>query len=294
MNSLFLVIFLSSVKLLKFLNSVNRQVRFIFRMIIGLASVVLSFLLLVFLVIFSFAISGWLIVSSEIYEFATLTSSIVNLLRWTVSDLPYDQLIVASTLGHVYYFFWTLSLTLILLNVFLAVILMAWDIVANEEQNVKKSDGWLPLQLSVLLGGCFESCKKVRKSPRTDWLEEPSQWRRVYPAGCPDRRLKDYLINQMALEDGDCEEIMTLIDLDKSGTIEWDELSTVLLKLKPNLTNHSFTLRRKQTQKIKECQNGIGESIGDLNKTFGEYKGKLQTTLDGIDKILEGMDVGNE
>ena len=44
------------------------------------------------------------------------------------------------------------------------------------------------------------------------------------------------------LDDKDCDEILELVDVDNSGTVDWEELTEVLFALKPNLDNRNFSI----------------------------------------------------
>merc|ERR1719499_677609 len=151
----------------------------------------------------------------------------------------------------------------------------------EQQENEKRSDAWFP-QLTRMFGS-----ESKGGDPKTDWLEEPSQWRRLYPAGCPDRRLKDYLRSQLDLSEEDCEEVMQLIDVDSSGTIDWEELSGVLMDLKPNLQNRTFVMRRKQTEQILESQAQINEDIIQMGKDLD--LNALEDKLQKITKLCEEL-----
>ena len=112
-----------------------------------------------------------------------------------------------------YFFVWIILIEFILLNVALAIILTMWDQV-NEDLHVDSKSKYLFPKITRLLGW-----DKYDDSlePKDDWLTEPAEWRRVYPAGCPVRRLKQYLINQLAIEDTDADQLLELVDVDKSG-----------------------------------------------------------------------------
>merc|ERR1712150_151247 len=154
-------------------------------------------------------------------------------------------------------------------------------------ENEKKSQAWFP-HIHYFIG----YTPSDTTDPRADWLEEPAQWRRVYPAGCPDRRLKDYLKNQLDLDDEDAAEIISLIDIDKSGTIDWNELSSVLMELKPNIENRTFVMRRRQTQQILESQGKIQQELHDLEEDYeSNYKGdgSINNRLDKIEQMCQEL-----
>ena len=41
----------------------------------------------------------------------------------------------------------------------------------------------------------------------------------MYPAGCPVRRLKHYLTDQLQIDEDDADQLMELVDVDKSGIL---------------------------------------------------------------------------
>merc|ERR1719419_333841 len=134
--------------------------------------------------------------------------------------------------------------------------------------------------------------KKLQRNPQEDFIQDPSQWRRLYPAGCPERRLKDYLKSQLDLNEEDCDEILHLIDVDQSGTIDWQELSTMIVDLKPNLQNRTFVMRRKQTQQILESQGRLQEDINELEKSldYDSMEGQLDNIMDLCENLLKQED----
>merc|ERR1712113_4069 len=188
----------------------------------------------------------------------------VTLCRYTVSPMDFEEITNATPGigGSTYYLFWVLVIELIVINVLLAIILSAWDAVNEEMDSQRKSESWFP-QINRFLG--FSIADKLQ-DPKEDWLQEAGEWKRVYPAGCPNRRLRHYLVNQLMIDEDDVNQLVELVDVDKSGTIGWEELNTLLKEFKPNIDNRNFAIRRNHTNEITTHATTLGSKILKFKK----------------------------
>jgi len=136
--------FLLYFKLFKYLN-VSRNVRVLFMMFRKTASDMLVFVIILIVIFLAFGIGGFLVFSSNVSDYRTFSFSIINLFRYTVTEMDYDALIQANvTAGTIYYMTWTLLMLLILVNVFIAILSDGFA-EAQEEKTQSNEESVLPL-----------------------------------------------------------------------------------------------------------------------------------------------------
>merc|ERR1719210_2530112 len=104
----------------------------------------------------------------------------------------------------------------------------------------------------------------IQKMGPASRLTDPKHWRKVYPAGCPKRKLMSYLEQQLGIREEDAEQIVKFVDTDDSGTFEWAELNDALKNLKPSLENSLISLTRLQTQTLRREQLVLKEEMEKL------------------------------
>merc|ERR1719461_300966 len=188
-----------------------------------------------------------------------------------------------------YYLLWVLIIELIIINVLLAIILTAWDAVTEELDSQRKADAWFP-QINRFLGPQINSLLGIKheelQDPKEDWLQEASEWRQVYPAGCPNRRLRHYLVNQLCIDDEDVDQLVELVDVDKSGTIGWEELNKLLKEFKPNIDNRNFAIRRNHTNEITTHASTLQSKIAKFSKKVLTNKENLEDRLEKLEEML--------
>merc|ERR1711920_905944 len=136
--------FLLYFKLFKYLN-VSRNVRVLFMMFKKTASDMLVFVIILIVIFLAFGIGGFLVFSSNVSDYRTFSFSIINLFRYTVTEMDYDALNQANvTAGTIYYMTWTLLMLLILVNVFIAILSDGFA-EAQEEKTQSQEESVLPL-----------------------------------------------------------------------------------------------------------------------------------------------------
>lgn len=135
--------FLLYFKLFKYLN-VSRNVRVLFMMFKKTASDMLVFVIILIVIFLAFGIGGFLVFSSNVSDYRTFSFSIINLFRYTVTEMDYDALNQANvTAGTIYYMTWTLLMLLILVNVFIAILSDGFA-EAQEEKEQSNEESVLP------------------------------------------------------------------------------------------------------------------------------------------------------
>jgi len=136
--------FLLYFKLFKYLN-ISRNVRVLFMMFEKTASDMLVFVIILVVFFLAFGIGGFSVFSSNVSDYRTFSFSIINLFRYTVTEMDYEALIQANvTAGTIYYMIWTLLMFLILVNVFIAILSDGFA-EAQEEKTQSKEESVLPL-----------------------------------------------------------------------------------------------------------------------------------------------------
>lgn len=136
--------FLLYFKLFKYLN-VSRNVRVLFTMFKKTASDMLVFVIILCVIFLAYGIGGFLVFSSDVSDYRTFSFSIINLFRYTVTEMDYDSLKQSNvTAGTIYYITWTLLMLLILVNVFIAILSDGFSD-AQQEKNESQEESVLPL-----------------------------------------------------------------------------------------------------------------------------------------------------
>jgi len=136
--------FLLYFKLFKYLN-VSRNVRVLFTMFKKTASDMLVFVIILCVIFLAYGIGGFLVFSSDVSDYRTFSFSIINLFRYTVTEMDYDALHQSNvTAGTIYYITWTLLMLLILVNVFIAILSDGFSD-AQEEKDKNNEESLLPV-----------------------------------------------------------------------------------------------------------------------------------------------------
>jgi len=105
----------------------------------------LVFVIILIVIFLAFGIGGFLVFSSNVSDYRTFSFSIINLFRYTVTEMDYDALNQANvTAGTIYYMTWTLLMLLILVNVFIAILSDGFA-EAQEEKTQSQEESVLPL-----------------------------------------------------------------------------------------------------------------------------------------------------
>jgi len=282
---LFALSWCAVMKMAQWLVSLNDTVKQFYNMIRDSIGIIASYCLLLVLWCTAFGIIGYCQFSSKLYEFRYWWEVILTMVRHVVTPMDADYLGSATVGfgGYLYYIAQTLVVSLILINIFLAIILKAWDDVSDEMSNKKRNTHWFP-QFNRFLG---IGVKQELKDPKEDWLEVEEEWRRVYPAGCPNRRLKHYLVNQLEVDDEDADLLMEFVDTDKSGTVSWSELEILLKHFKPNVDNKNFAIRRRHTHEMTTYATSLGQKFTDFRDKHQQKRENMDQQLSDIYRQLE-------
>jgi len=114
--------FLLTFKLFKYLNA-SARIRLLFTLFHKTAGDIIIFGIILFVILLSYGVTGFLVFSSDVSDYRTLSHSILNLIRYTVSDMDYAALQKSNIfVGTIYYVSWTVLMILVLVNVFIAIL----------------------------------------------------------------------------------------------------------------------------------------------------------------------------
>lgn len=114
--------FLLTFKLFKYLNA-SRRIRLLFTLFKKTAGDILVFGIILFVIWLAYGVAGFLVFSSDVSDYRTLYFSIINLMRYTVTDMDYGILQQSNNMwGTIYYVSWTFLMFLVLVNVFVAIL----------------------------------------------------------------------------------------------------------------------------------------------------------------------------
>jgi hypothetical protein len=150
--------FLCFFKIFKYF-SANERLRFFFTMMQRASSDILLFCLVLVVWFLAFGLFGFLAFSSDLDDFRSVTFAFFNMMRFVVSELPYENLANSSrTFGSAYFVLWSLLMALVLANVFIALLSEAYGEVRSELQK-KPDEGFFGL-----FNGRVEKMSKYVKS----------------------------------------------------------------------------------------------------------------------------------
>jgi len=125
-------------KLFKFLNA-SRKMRLLFNLFYKTAADMFTFIIILCVFYLAYGLGGYLIFSSDVSDFRELHIALLNLFRYTVTDMDYEALRQSSVVAaSIYYVSWTLLILLVLVNVIVAILSDGFEKV--QEENRKAPD----------------------------------------------------------------------------------------------------------------------------------------------------------
>lgn len=120
------------IKIFKYLNW-NEKFRFLFKILRSASTDLFVFLLVLFVIMLSFGMFGYLSFSSDCRDYRTILYGLGNLFRYIVTDMDYDELNASNTfMGNLYYILWNIMMIVILVNVLIAILCDAYAEVTEE------------------------------------------------------------------------------------------------------------------------------------------------------------------
>merc|ERR1712154_389366 len=111
----------------------SKRVRFLFTMLQKSSQDLLIFIIVLFVFFLAFGMAAFLSFSSDVSDFRSLSMSILNLMRYTVTELDYVSIRNSNRfLGNFFYVIWSVLMILILANVFIAILSEAYATISTE------------------------------------------------------------------------------------------------------------------------------------------------------------------
>ena len=127
--------FLLYLKMFKYM-TFSRRIKFLFAMFKRSANDLFIFCIVLSVVFAAFGMVGFLAFSTDVHDFRSLPHAMVNLVRFTIAEPPYDELRNSNkALGSLYFVVWGLVMLLILANVFIAILCDAYADVIGEMED---------------------------------------------------------------------------------------------------------------------------------------------------------------
>ena len=127
--------FLLWIKMFKYF-TFSKRIKFLFNMFQNTATDLIIFMIVLFIFVLAFSTTAFLAFSSDVEEFRSLNSSILNLVRYTVTDMDLQKLSDSSlVVGPIFFVLWSLLMILILANVFIAIMCDAYNAINDSHKD---------------------------------------------------------------------------------------------------------------------------------------------------------------
>jgi len=121
-------------KVFKYLNA-SRKMRLLFNLFYKTAADMFTFIVILMVFYLAYGLGGYLIFSSDVSDFRQLHIALLNLFRYTVTDMDYEALKQSSVVAaSIYYVSWTLVILLVLVNVIVAILSDGFEKVQEENR----------------------------------------------------------------------------------------------------------------------------------------------------------------
>lgn len=217
--------FLLWIKMFKYF-TFSKRIRFLFAMFdrVGIDLLVFCISLLVF--VLAFATTAFLSFSSDVYEFSSFSRSILNLIRYIVSDMNSEQLSVSDTVfGPIFYCSWNLLMILVLANIFIAILNDAYAIVNGETRDESFSFQGIKASPLIRYLGFFKSFKEVDKNG-------------------DGQVSRDELSVTTGISKDEATSVITIFDQDGDGMLNSQEVKNLRQSTQQILPNVSVTVKK--------------------------------------------------
>eukprot|EP00494_Astrolonche_serrata_P025531 UN25792 len=253
-----------------------------------------QFAIILFIIVFAFAFLGWVMFSNHMHQFRSLQYSILNTLQYLITEPDWEVIKTGDPVaGHTFVFSWNLLASLILLNVFVAITLNAFE---SSKTKQKSPSGYL---MSILKETWIDFWEAINwsdtrkpgdekkdedkiKDQMKVMLTTPEIWSRLYRSGAP----KDVVTEAITKLYGDCvdddlvDEIFELIDGNKNHIISEEEFRDMLEYVDKNIRSRLFLYLRNNRRSMMD----------ELDKKVSRH---MDIIGDKIDQLLDREDPGS-
>ena len=163
--------YLLFIKVFKYL-TFSQRVRFLYDIFNKSSRDILIFAFVLFVFFVGFGMAGFLAFGSDVSDFRTLTMSILNLTRFTITDMNFAALVASNRfLGSSYFVIWSILILLILTNVFIAILSNAYSSVSaqyNKEPKLPKINLGIKQKLAKARDSVLNPLNFLVKGKSTD------------------------------------------------------------------------------------------------------------------------------
>ena len=258
--------FLLWMKLFKYMTFSNR-VRFLFTMLQRSSQDLLIFSIVLFVFFLAFGMAAFLSFSSDVNDFRSLSMSIVNLMRYTVTDLDYQKLRESNKfLGSFYYCAWSILMILILANVFIAILSDAYATISNETDDEEKLFQSLKRHVAKSLKAMRQNSKILNKV--LTWKRRSVQSIFKQTDKNDDGQLSSKEVAQvLQIKKEKADEIIQQFDKDGDNLLNEEEVHQMKLSLAmaDNMNIDETVIKKKDTVSIHEQLQRIEALMSRLN-----------------------------
>jgi len=130
-------------KLFKYLNA-SRKMRLLFNLFYKTAADMFTFVVILCVFYLAWGLGGYLIFSSDVGDFRQFHTALLNLFRYTVTDMDYESLKQSNfSAASIYYVSWTLAILLVLVNVIVAILSEGFEQVQEENRAAPEEDNFI-------------------------------------------------------------------------------------------------------------------------------------------------------
>jgi len=259
--------FLLWIKMFKYF-TFSKRIRFLFAMFERTATDLFIFVIVLFLFILAFATTAFLSFSSDVEDFRSLNSSILNLVRYTVTDMDVQLLTNSSLIiGPIFFVFWSLLMILILANVFIAILSDAYNAINIEQKDEK-------LNISKTLSKTYK-----------DFITSLKQNISIKSTFSDIDKNNDGQVNAIELQkttglkQKDAQNVINMFDTDNDGNLNQQEMN----KLKRALTKES------NDSMMCEDTNELNEIVNDIIENNSQENNNQEQMIDDIGDVLDEL-----
>ena len=243
----------------------SNRVRFLFTMLQRSSQDLLIFSIVLFVFFLAFGMAAFLSFSSDVSDFRSLGYSILNLMRYTVTDLDYESLRNSNRfLGNLYYVIWSILMILILANVFIAILSEAYATISTETDD--EGDLLTKLKASVRQSLLIMKQNGLIRGV-LKWVHTPT--RKIFSK--TDKNKDGQLSTSeiaaaMHIEKDKAQQLIKEFDDDGNRQLSMNEVNDLKSKLSPKLKEPRLEIsnRPKSGKKVEEKLERIEKLLSQL------------------------------
>jgi len=266
------------VKIFKYLNW-NEKFRFLFKILRSASTDLFVFLLVLFVIMLSFGMFGYLSFASDCRDYRTLVYGLGNLFRYIVTDMDYEELNASNTfVGNLFYILWNIMMIVILVNVLIAILCDAYAEV-TEEAALHANTG------SMTMRGFLTGIQNRMKSIFSWGMKETDR-------NNDGRITKRELALRLNVDTNAAQKVMDKYDPDKNGYLEEEQFVRMMETIdRDGNGNIAFdevesAIARSQTYVSPTGPLFKGKSSRNLFSKTSNNTNNIMSRLDRLEELL--------